>query len=366
MHGQKVILFLFAWAAFARADVVHLKNGNDLEGLIRAETDQAYQVDLGVGTVTVSKGQVAGVERATATQRTQLEEEWRRKFSLAEKFVPAGQRDLLDALRALEAQRDGAHQARQRLAGLQQALAGEAQSLRELQAAEATAASQLTPPVRQTHEALTNYNRKVAEVNELRGRIFGLQQKPAEQLAAMDDCRRAIALYTGALLRYAERVKQRKQQDTTRANDDFFAAMETRLATYLGEIKQTPLPAQGDKRQVVVKARLNGQVEGSFVVDTGASCLCISEALAQRLHLTLNPAETQVTLADGSTRKARATLLRSVEVAGARVENVAALAMPGNPGEGLDGLLGMSFLMEFNLQLDPVSHTLILNRFAPP
>ncbi|MCX7008558.1 MAG: retropepsin-like aspartic protease, partial [Kiritimatiellaeota bacterium] len=131
-------------------------------------------------------------------------------------------------------------------------------------------------------------------------------------------------------------------------------------------IKQTPLPYQDDQRRVVVKARLNGLVDGTFVVDTGATSVCISEDLARRLHLELGPTEIPVMLADGSTRKARPVLLHSVEVGGVRVERVAALVLPQNPGGGLDGLLGMSFLMEFNVRLDPASHTLLLNRFAPP
>jgi predicted aspartyl protease len=58
-------------------------------------------------------------------------------------------------------------------------------------------------------------------------------------------------------------------------------------------------------------------------------------------------------------------ILRSVEVEDARVENVVAVIMPAHPAAGIEGLLGMSFLMEFNVQLDPVAQTLTLNRFAP-
>lgn len=102
------------------------------------------------------------------------------------------------------------------------------------------------------------------------------------------------------------------------------------------------------------------------MVDTGATTVSITDELARRLNLPHGLAEATLTLADGSTRKARTTMLKSVEVEGARIANVIAVTLPTSPGEGLDGLLGMNFLREFNIQLDPVAHVLILTRFAPP
>jgi clan AA aspartic protease (TIGR02281 family) len=299
-----------------------------------------------------------------------LEQERQHKYILHEDYAPPGQQDLLQAFQALEAQRTTALQSRQRIVELQQNLENTVQELQQLQEQAARASSRLTPlPAKPTREAVEQYNRTVAEVNAIRTRMLALNINPVEKLNTMDQCRRTISQYTTALFAFADRAKQRQSRgggtDKPKLVADFFAELHARLQTYQGEITQVRLPYQANKRQVVVKARLNGQAEGFFVVDTGATTVTISEDLARRLNLPQSLHEAQISLADGSTRKARSVLLRSVEVEGARVENVVAVVMPDSPTDGIDGLLGMSFLMEFNIQLDPVTHSLTLNRFAP-
>lgn len=370
-RGPLVVSALLAFAAFSQADVIRLKNGNQIEGVIRSETASAYQLDIGFGTVGIQKAQVASVVRASELEHTRWEAGNRSKYILHEKYVPLAQRDLWDALQTLEGQRAGALQAQHRLADLQQALAREAQELEQLESQDAAATSRLVAPANNpTREAMEQYNRAVAGVNEQRIRIRALQQQAPERQAEMDRCRQECTRYTAALFAFADRVMQRKRQgvgtDDPKGEAEFLAAVDVRLKAFLGEIKQVQLPYPPDKRYVSVKARLNDQVEGRFMVDTGATTLSITEDLARRLNLPHDMAEATLTLADGSTRKARTTVLRSVEVEGARIANVVVVTLPTSPGEGLDGLLGMNILREFNIQLDPVAHVLILTRFAPP
>jgi aspartyl protease family protein len=79
-----------------------------------------------------------------------------------------------------------------------------------------------------------------------------------------------------------------------------------------------------------------------FLVDTGATIVALTEADARRLGL--DPGgleyETEVQTAAGETRAAR-ILLRSVSVAGARIENVEAVVVKAGLN---DSLLGMSYL----------------------
>ncbi len=359
-----------ALAVASQADVLRLKNGNRMEGVIRAETAADYQMDLGFGTVGIPKAQVAGVERASDDARARWEAARRTQFILHEKYVPAGQRDLLAAWQALETQRAGALKAQRTVTDLQQALAREPQEAAQLLAQEASTSSRLSLPTHPTRTTVAQYNQAVTEVNELRTRLMALQQKAPEQQAALDQGRRESARYTGALLRFADQVKQRKALGA--GTDDpqmvavFFAAVEARLHTFLGEIQQVQLPYQPDRRQVVVKARLNDLIEGLFLVDTGASTMSISEEFARRLNLPAGTPAALITLADGSTRKARTSRLRSVEIAGARMADVATVILPDQPGTGIDGLLGMNFISEFNIQLDTEAQVLRLNRFAPP
>lgn len=89
----------------------------------------------------------------------------------------------------------------------------------------------------------------------------------------------------------------------------------------------------------------NADVNGSavrFLVDTGATAVALTATDAQRLGLDLAKLSygVPVTTADGKTMAAQVKL-RSVTIAGARVENVDALVLKS----GLEtSLLGMSYL----------------------
>ena len=109
-------------------------------------------------------------------------------------------------------------------------------------------------------------------------------------------------------------------------------------------------PAASGKAAQVVRAAdghywAQADIDGhaiTVLVDTGASVVALTREDALRLGLSLKPADftTTVTTAAGPTRAA-AVRLDSVAVAGARVEDVAALVVEsGLP----NSLLGMSYL----------------------
>ena len=102
------------------------------------------------------------------------------------------------------------------------------------------------------------------------------------------------------------------------------------------------------------------------MLDTGASVVTLTEVLAKKLNIDiLSVSPVQAILADGTKVTARPVLLQSVEVGDARVDNVHAVVLPNHPGEGIDGLLGMSFLKNFYIQIDSSRKNLILSRFKP-
>ena len=116
----------------------------------------------------------------------------------------------------------------------------------------------------------------------------------------------------------------------------------------------------------LVTATVNGRADGSFVVDTGASLVTLSESFAARLNLEPGSTQTVVcVMADGRKVEARPVTLDSLQVGPARVEGVRAAILPGAERPGVDGLLGMSFLQHFQVRLDGASGELILRRFEP-
>jgi len=101
---------------------------------------------------------------------------------------------------------------------------------------------------------------------------------------------------------------------------------------------------------------LNGRVKAKLLVDTGATGTMISSELADRLSL--NPNDTWFTPIGGVTGSAWAAVekVRSIAVGDATVSDVDVLVYD----TGMDGILGMSFLGEFDFSIDVGGKRLIL------
>lgn len=101
---------------------------------------------------------------------------------------------------------------------------------------------------------------------------------------------------------------------------------------------------------------LNGRVKAKLLVDTGATVTMISSKLAYRLSL--NPNDTWFIPMRGVSGIAWAALekVRSIAVGDATVSDVDVLVYD----TGMDGILGMSFLGEFDFSIDVGGKRLIL------
>lgn len=131
--------------------------------------------------------------------------------------------------------------------------------------------------------------------------------------------------------------------------------------SYLTGKRTVDLERQGDS--FFVEAKLNRKYKARLLLDTGASSVQISAALARRMGLDYNKGEpVRCTLADGSVKYAKSVVLKEVRVGGARAEKVRALVLEGSVGDDCDGLLGMSFLDHFVFQIDTKENELSLRR----
>jgi clan AA aspartic protease (TIGR02281 family) len=96
------------------------------------------------------------------------------------------------------------------------------------------------------------------------------------------------------------------------------------------------------------RVEING-VEGTFIVDTGASFVTLSRGFAGRAKprmLTTDSVEMQT--ANGTTSATLASL-DSVKLAGLSASAVPAIIASRSLGDDVDGLLGMSFLSRFTV-----------------
>ena len=142
----------------------------------------------------------------------------------------------------------------------------------------------------------------------------------------------------------------------------------------LGEYKKEVIAAdraQGrmrvyftNNRFGVVDAVLNGKINTSLFVDTGATFVAISEKAAGDLKIELEKLpKTKLILANGSEVDGYLTTLNSVEVGNARIENVKIAIHKMSDAGKVDGLLGMSFLKYFHVKLDSRENCLILEKY---
>jgi clan AA aspartic protease (TIGR02281 family) len=108
---------------------------------------------------------------------------------------------------------------------------------------------------------------------------------------------------------------------------------------------------------MMVQVRLNDQLEAPFLIDTGASGISIPHAVVRRLGIRIDADTPRATVQTASGIVAEPMIaLESVEVGGARVENLTALV---NSSMEI-GLLGGTFFNNFVYQVDAAQRVITL------
>lgn len=116
--------------------------------------------------------------------------------------------------------------------------------------------------------------------------------------------------------------------------------------------QKVSLPLPPKKGVITVKAEING-VRGLFILDTGATYVAVKSAFAERAKISESGAsEITVNTANGPVK---AKLTQADKVALGKLEAVNVPVAVQNDekvyGPGIDGLLGMSFLSRFEIQM---------------
>ena len=119
-----------------------------------------------------------------------------------------------------------------------------------------------------------------------------------------------------------------------------------------------------DGGHLFLATRINGKVDATLLLDTGASVILLSREKAEAAKLDLDsPKRVKVKIADGRTIEAIPVMLETVRIGEAHADNVqAAVLAESLPNANFDGLLGMSFLNRFIFQVDYANKKLILEK----
>lgn len=121
------------------------------------------------------------------------------------------------------------------------------------------------------------------------------------------------------------------------------------------------VPFQRRGAAIILPARINGEVVGAFLMDTGATFISMSHAVADRLGIRSTENGTVHLVTASGVIEAPLAILDEVDVGGAVAQYVPAVIhdLPGIP-PNIVGLLGMSYLERFQVNLDITSGSLTL------
>ena len=118
------------------------------------------------------------------------------------------------------------------------------------------------------------------------------------------------------------------------------------------EVHKERYPLRGQRHVVIVKAEVNG-VRGNFILDTGASYLSVKSDFAERAKIPQTSMTITLSTANGLAKGtlSKADKVRLGKLESSNVPTVVQRTDAKSYGPGIDGLLGMSFLSRFEVQM---------------
>jgi len=127
------------------------------------------------------------------------------------------------------------------------------------------------------------------------------------------------------------------------------------------QVTAVPIARRGSA--ILVRAWLSPNTEITLLLDTGATYSAISSSVAERLGLRPKPDQPRLTVMTASgSLKAPLIVLPSLRIGEFEAREVEALVLDLPGGEGVQGILGLSFLNRFRFTVNPEEGELILRR----
>lgn len=143
----------------------------------------------------------------------------------------------------------------------------------------------------------------------------------------------------------------------------------TTVNRWIQESEQIAVPLKSNRNALMVDALLTQNRHtstGAFIIDTGATYTSISRQMADQLGLDLENCEkVLITTANGRIEVPKITI-EMLNVNGLEARNVEATVIPVRNGSSFSGLLGLSFIRQFVVTIDPQAGHLIFRRNPVP
>ena len=362
------LILILANSAFS--DIIYFKDGGEVEGIVKEESEDYFIIDMGFGTMSVRKDEVDYIRKATSQELDRLKKkkvgyeiergEWApaeyEHIRILYRNVRGNRGTLQEARKKSQAIKTKVFQKEKRLSALLDALDKKGKKLKSVDAEK---------NVKKYNEIIAEMNSINADLNKENNNVKTLyeeEKKTNAKLAKLASGYRVdFQFFKDAL------DKQRggiNEDEITPDELYFFEVMDSKAGEMEGDFKRDVALYTPEGNQIIIDALIEGKVSARLMVDTGASIVLISNNVASRLGVKYEDIHTQIEImvADGSLVKAKLIALKSVKVGSAEVKNVQAAILDSEAIGGVDGLLGMSFLSHFIMSVDTAGNKLILEK----
>lgn len=364
------VILIIVLCSSALSDVIYFKGGGKIEGVIKERTNERIVIDVGTGTMSVGLDEVDRVEEAASNEVELLKQkkvgyeiergEWAPNgyddIKMLYRSAKNDRKALREAVRDSESVKSDISQKEKKISELLDILDKKGQELKTVDLA----------------QNVVKYNSIVAEMNSLNARIDKEKNKIKSYYEEERDLSANLARlanrYRSSLQLFKDALTKRKNylsEDGFSSNEKyFFETMYNKMQEMESDFKRDVVLYTPEGNHVIVDALINNNISARLMVDTGASIVLISTDVAYRLGIEYGgiDRDMEIMMADGRSAKAKPIILESVKVGDAEVNKVQAAILEKGTIGGEDGLLGMSFLSHFVIQVDSASNKLILER----
>ena len=362
-HSLQTALILLLMAITIHADTIHLKNGRSIDGIITKENDSEITLDLGVGSMRIKKSNIKNIGVADSEENSAIADKWQREHILHKRHLPKGMEPLVAEFKTLEANRMSAANASRKTDALRRKHKTLKTDIVTLQKDYLTISRELQwlDPEKNPGK----YNATVAKNNALSAELKIKESESDRMQKDLSATSKTMANYLNALAAFDTKFRKASSDeellDLAPSYTLFFEEIEKRMSSFRAEHKTHDIITASASGSTLVPVIINNSISATMILDTGATSVTISQALADKLKIDTSSAPiTRVVLADGKTLEARNIRLSSIQAGSAIAEGIEAVVLPHPPAEGIDGLLGMTFLSRFRVRLDGGSKKLIL------
>jgi clan AA aspartic protease (TIGR02281 family) len=340
----------------ARADTVTLSNGSVMEGLIVREDASEVELDIGYGSVILARSDIASVARSTGKAKEELKARQRDAEFASGRGVPDSGSEIFQKLQSLRLLREKAQDAkavREKVSTKGSVLEGRIASSQaeRMQDIEKLPGGPTRADLRKLERSHWSIQADKAELAELKRGLPNAQTDINAYLSALDEFKDLAARHPALGGKAALASDEVPFYDWVKRS---IASMEADASD-----ESAGTPSQGG--HVVVSSLINGKARVRLIVDTGASTVMLTRKAADLAGIrpAAGGAQVSVKVADGRVVQADAVVLDSLAIGGKIAQGVEAAILPDFE-EGIDGLLGMSFLKRFDVRVDSGAGKLIL------